>query len=133
MTDATRDKTSVRLDKWLWAARFFKTRSQAATAVKGGHVHLNGRRSKSSASVHVGDRLRITKEPLTFAVEVEALAEKRGPAAQARELYTETQDSVDARAAAAAERRARRAQLPHHTGRPDKRDRRALRRFKQNR
>lgn len=130
MTQAT--TTSVRLDKWLWAARFFKTRSQAATAVKGGHVHVNGQRSKPAAGVCVGDRLSITKQPQHFVVDVEALADQRGPAAQAQQLYAETAASHAAREAAAQERRARNAQLPHHHHRPDKRQRRELRRFKQN-
>lgn len=130
MTDPA---TAVRLDKWLWAARFYKTRSQAAAAVKGGHVHVNGRRSKPSAGVRVDDRLRITKGPVGFVVDVAGLSEKRGPAAQAQALYVETTDSRAAREAASAERRARRAQLPQHVGRPDKKQRRELRRFKQNR
>lgn len=133
MHETQQQAARARLDKWLWAARFFKTRAQAQTAVKGGHVHLNGQRSKPSASLSVGDRLHITKGPFGFTVDVDALSEKRGPATQAQTLYTETQDSIDAREQAAAERRARRAQLPHHAGRPDKRQRRELRRFKQDR
>lgn len=123
----------VRLDKWLWAARFFKTRSQASAAVKGGHVHLNGQRTKPSASLRVGDRLRITKGPVCFTVDAAGLSEQRGPAAQAQALYAETPESRAEREAAAAERRARRAYMPHHDGRPDKKQRRELRRFKQNR
>src|SRR5690625_2818016 len=95
----------VRLDKWLWAARFFKTRSQAATAVKGGHVHLNGQRAKPSASVSRGERLRITKGPVGFDVDVADLSEKRGPASVAQALYVETADSVARREAAAEARR----------------------------
>src|SRR5699024_175315 len=76
-TDSASAAGRVRLDKWLWAARFFKTRSQAATAVKGGHVRLNGQRAKSSAGIGVGDRLRVTKGPIVFVVDVVDLSDKR--------------------------------------------------------
>lgn len=121
----------VRLDKWLWAARFFKTRSQAVAAIKGGHVHANGQRSKPSAGVVVGDRLRITKGAIVFVVDVVGLADKRGPAAVAQMLYVETQDSIEARAAAAEARRLARMSTPQPNRRPDKKQRRQLRRFKQ--
>lgn len=132
MPDPQQTEERIRLDKWLWAARFFKTRSQAAAAVKGGHVHLNGQRTKASAGLRVDDRLRITKGPVGFTVDVTGLSQTRGPAVQAQQLYTETAESRDAREAAAAERRAARARTPRHRGRPDKRQRRELRRFKQN-
>lgn len=120
----------VRLDQWLWAARFYKTRSQAATAIKGGHVHVNGQRGKPAAGVHVGDQLDVTKGPQQFVVDVTGLARKRGSASKAQALYAETAASLAAREAVAQERRARRAQLPHHNHRPDKKQRRALRDFK---
>lgn len=131
MTDAATADTRVRLDKWLWAARFYKTRSQAAAAIKGGHVHVNGQRGKTSAAVRVGDQLRITKAAVNFVVDVVGLADKRGPATQAQTLYAETNESRQVRAAAAAERRMTRARMPQHDKRPDKKQRRALRRFKQ--
>jgi len=78
--------TSVRLDKWLWAARFYKTRNQASTAISGGKVHVNGDRSKPSRSLKVGDTVRIRKGPNEWTVTVEQLSEKRGPAEVARTL-----------------------------------------------
>lgn len=125
MTDA-----KIRLDKWLWAARFFKTRSLATEAVAGGHVHANGQRAKPSYAVQAGDELRVTKAQQTFVIHVETLSEKRGPAAQAEQLYTETDASRDARQEAAAQRRALRVTTPRPEGRPDKKGRRALRHLK---
>ncbi len=131
MSDSTDDKQRVRLDKWLWAARFFKTRSQASAAVKGGHVHLNGQRVKASADVRDGDDVHVTKGRVVFEIEVTALSEKRGPAVQAQQLYAETPASVLARERAADERRATRSSMPRPAARPDKKQRRQLRRFKQ--
>jgi len=121
----------VRLDKWLWAARFFKTRSQAAHAVKGGHVQVNGQRGKPGAQLRKGDRLHVTKGALRFELDVVDLAEKRGPAAQAQALYEETAASVEAREKAAEQRRIARAAMPRPQRRPDRKQRRQLRRFKQ--
>jgi|SRR5699024_3740249 len=132
MADTTTDG-HIRLDKWLWAARFYKTRSQAAAAIKGGHVRVNGQRGKTSTGVRIGDQLRVTKGAVSFTVDVTALADKRGPASVAQTLYAETAASSAARAQAAAQRRAVQAQVPHHNKRPDKKQRRALRRFKQDR
>ncbi|HLQ85685.1 MAG TPA: S4 domain-containing protein [Salinisphaeraceae bacterium] len=131
MTDAGPDMQRVRLDKWLWAARFYKTRSQATTAIKGGHVHVNGQRGKPGGAVRIGDQLQISKGPLRFVVDVAALADQRGPAVAAQKLYVETAASRNAREAVAAERRAARQQMPRPATRPDKKQRRALRRFKQ--
>lgn len=121
----------VRLDKWLWAARFFKTRSQAATAVKGGHVHVNGQRAKPSAAITVDDRLQVTKGTVVYVVDVAGLADKRGPASVAQALYVETPDSVAGRAAQAEAQRLARMSTPQPARRPDKKQRRQLRRFKQ--
>lgn len=131
MSASAPEKQRVRLDKWLWAARFFKTRSQASAAVKGGHVHLNGRRVKASASVRAGDAVHVTKGSVAFEIEVTALSEKRGPAVQAQQLYTETPASIAAREQAAAERRVARSSMPRPAARPDKKQRRQLRRFKE--
>lgn len=131
MTDTKQQTDRVRLDKWLWAARFFKTRSQASTAVKGGHVHLNGQRAKPSVNVSSGDRLRVTKGPVNFVVDVTGLADKRGPATVAQTLYAETQDSITRREADAEARRLARMSTPQPDRRPDKRQRRKLRQFKQ--
>jgi ribosome-associated heat shock protein Hsp15 len=122
---------AVRVDKWLWAARFFKTRSMAAKAVKGGKVHDNGHRAKASTGVKVDDRLEVTKGETAFEIDVRGLSEQRGPAAQAVELYAETQASRERREAQAAERRAARMSMPRPSLRPDKKQRRELRRFKQ--
>lgn len=124
-------KDSVRVDKWAWAARFFKTRSLAAKAVKGGHVQVNGQRAKASTGVHIADRLVIRKGEATFEIDVLGLSEQRGPAAQAAQLYAETIDSCERRQARAAEQRAARVSMPRHVVRPGKKQRRELRRFKQ--
>ena len=95
----------LRVDKWLWAARFFKTRSLAADAVEGGKVHVNGTRVKPARDVRVGDTLDITREGLTWRVEVLALSDRRGPARVAQTLYRETAESQAARLAAQEQRR----------------------------
>ena len=87
----------IRVDKWLWAARFFKTRSLATEAVLGGHVQVNGERAKPSREVRAGDSLRIRNGLVEWTVTVRGLSAKRGPAAVARELYEETPDSIVAR------------------------------------
>ena len=116
----------VRIDKWLWAARFFKTRSLATEAVAGGRVHMDGQRVKPAKDVRVGDRLEITIGEAIFAVEVLGLADKRGPASQAQGLYEESEES---RARRERQRELRRMAPPlgHDLqGRPSKRDRRRL-------
>ncbi|UCF39762.1 MAG: RNA-binding S4 domain-containing protein [Gemmatimonadota bacterium] len=120
----------VRLDRWLWAARFYKTRSVAADAIDGGKVQVSGTRVKRSKLVEVGDQLRIRKPPYEFLVTVRQLSEHRGPAKVAQTLYEESQESVHAR-----ERL--RAQLTHQPvaayegkGRPTKKDRRQIDRLK---
>jgi ribosome-associated heat shock protein Hsp15 len=115
----------LRLDRWLWAARFFKTRSLAQQAIAGGHVHLNGQRVKAARSVRPGDQLEITRGEERFEVRVIALAARRGPAAVARGLYEETEESAAARAAAQQMRRDLAGSRPP-ASRPDKRDRRRL-------
>lgn len=118
----------LRLDKWLWAARFFRTRSQASAAVEGGKVHLNGQRVKPARELRVGDALSITAaEP--WEVTVRALSERRGPAPEARRLYEETQASLAAREAARETRRLIAEPAAERQGRPTKRDRRQLGRF----
>ena len=120
----------VRLDKWLWAARFYKTRSLAKTAVEGGKVHLNAARVKAAKEVTVGDTLVITRGETVQTVVVEALAERRGSATVAATLYAETEESVEQREALAADRRMRRAGLSVPKMRPNKHDRRRLRELK---
>lgn len=118
---------SVRIDKWLWAARFFKTRSLAQSAVRGGHVSINGHACKPARAVGVGDRLRIVRGEIEFELVVEGLADKRGPASAAQALYAETPASVEKRELAAEQKRLTRQSAPE--GRPDKRARRKIRSF----
>jgi len=118
----------VRIDKWLWAARFFKSRSLAQDAVAGGKVHLNGQRVKPAHDVKRGDELVITKGDIQFTVAVDDLADSRGPAKVAQELYTETPESIAARESA---RRSRNDRAPAPRSRPDKRQRRRLQRLKE--
>lgn len=123
------DSERVRIDKWLWAARFFKTRVLAGEAVDGGKVHVNGDRVKAARPLKPGDRLEIRRGQEQFEVIVRALSERRGPASVAQELYEETEASATRRQAAADQQRALAAATPHFEGRPDKRSRRALAKF----
>ncbi len=120
----------MRIDKWLWAARFFKTRSLAARACDLGRVESNGQPAKPAREVHAGDRLRVKTEGGVFEVDVLLLSEMRGPAPVAQTLYRETEESRDARRKAAEERKA----APHfesmREGKPSKRDRRQLGRLR---
>lgn len=117
---------AVRIDKWLWAARFFKTRALATTAVVGGKVHVNGERVKSAKAVRVGDVVEITRGPERWTVTVTGLADKRGPAAAARALYDESETSRARRAELALERRFARAPGDDLGARPTKQARRRL-------
>ena len=117
------DPPSLRIDKWLWCARFFKSRSLAQEAVEGGHVQVNGERVKASRQVRLGDRLRITRERERFEVEVTGIPARRGPATEARQQYRETPESEAARLHA---RELDRLSAPVSSGRPDKRERRDL-------
>jgi len=122
---------SVRMDKWLWAARFFKTRTLAARACELGRIQSNRQLARAAREVRVGDRLRITNDGGDFEVEVLLLSEVRGPALIAQTLYRETDASKEQRLKVAAERRAVRQfeQLP--AGRPSKRDRRRITQFRE--
>ena len=122
----TRDVERVRIDKWLWAARFFKTRGAATEAVLGGHVHVNGERVKPSREVRAGDGLRIRNGLSEWTVAVRGLSQKRGPAAVAKELYEETPESAQARERRRAELRLARPPGADAGARPTKRDRRRL-------
>lgn len=117
----------VRLDKWLWAARFFKTRALAAEAAGGGKVEINGERAKPSRLVRVGDRLCIRRGPFEWTVIVKDTARLRGPAPEAQRLYDETEDSARQRAAAAQLKLERPREFA--SSRPSKKDRRAIARF----
>ena len=118
------DQEELRLDRWLWAARFFKTRGLAAEAVAGGRVHLNGARTKPAKPVRVGDQLSIQRAELATLVVVRDLAEQRRPAAEAALLYQETPESALARAAHVEQRRAEAAGRHERLGRPTKQARR---------
>ena len=121
----------MRVDKWLWAARFFKTRSMASTAVKGGKIEVDGHNAKPSTNVRAGQQLSINKGDVSFVVDVQDVADKRGPAPAAQALYTETAQSIALRAERAEESRVARISMPQPVFRPDKKQRRQLRRFKQ--
>ena len=121
---------SVRMDKWLWAARFFKTRSMAAKACELGRIHSNGQTAKSSREVKIGDMLRITNAGGDFEIEVLLISDVRGPATVAQTLYRETEASKELRAKVAAERKAMVQFEVLPTGRPSKRDRRHIIKFR---
>jgi ribosome-associated heat shock protein Hsp15 len=116
----------VRIDKWLWAARFFKTRSAAAQAVGGGRVHVNGVRAKPAKEVGVGDEIELSIRADRWVVEVTGVGERRGSAAVAATLYRETPESIAARERAAAERRLAEPLAADFGARPTKLDRRRL-------
>jgi ribosome-associated heat shock protein Hsp15 len=122
--------TSVRMDKWLWAARFFKTRALAARACELGRVYSNEIEAKPAREVRVGDKLRVKTDAGEFQIEVLELSAMRGPAAVAQKLYRESEESREARLKAAEEARAMRQFLPAPAGRPSKRDRRRIIRFR---
>jgi ribosome-associated heat shock protein Hsp15 len=122
--------TGVRVDKWLWAARFFKTRALAAKNCDLGRVLFQDQPAKPAREVHVGNTLKITTEAGEFTVEILQLSEMRGPAAVAQTLYRETDESKEARLKAAAERKANRDFTPAPAGRPSKRDRRRIIQFR---
>jgi ribosome-associated heat shock protein Hsp15 len=120
----------VRLDKWLWAARFFKTRSLAAEAIAGGKVQVNGDRAKRARPLQVGDEIRVRLGPYEHHIVVRALSPRRGPAAAAAELYEERADSIAAREALALQLKSLHAAFAPEKGRPTKRDRREIERWK---
>jgi ribosome-associated heat shock protein Hsp15 len=118
--------SGVRIDRWLWAARFFKTRSLAKAAVEGGKVHLENSRVKPSKEVQVGQRLEIRRGDTVQVVIIETLSEQRGSATIAQTLYTETPESIEQREVRKSVRRMERAGLNIPSSKPDKKDRRAL-------
>jgi ribosome-associated heat shock protein Hsp15 len=122
--------TGVRIDKWLWAARFFKTRALAAKACELGRIQSNGQLAKPARAVRVGDSLQIRSETGDFGVEVLVLSEVRGPSSVAQTLYRETEESRSLRLKLAEERRAMKVFTPAPEGRPSKRDRRKIIQFR---
>ena len=122
--------TSVRIDKWLWAARFFKTRALAARACELGRIQSNGQPAKPAREVRIGDMLQVTNDGGDFQVEVLLLSDVRGPASVAQTLYHETEASRELRLKVAAERKAMRQFEELPAGRPSKRDRRRIIQFR---
>lgn len=120
----------LRIDKWLWAARFYKTRGLATEAVSGGKVHVNGARVKAAYKVRPGDEVRLKRGACEFVVAVTALSGRRGPATEAQKLYTETPQSIEAREREAEQRKIMRlASAPVSSRRPNKKERRHIVRF----
>lgn len=120
----------VRIDKWLWAARFFKTRALASKACELGRIRSNNVEAKPAREVRVGDMLHVRNEGGEFDIEVLQLSEVRGPAASAQALYRETEESMAARIRAAEERKTLQQMMPIPERRPSKRDRRRIIRFR---
>jgi ribosome-associated heat shock protein Hsp15 len=127
---AVPDLAEMRLDKWLWCARFFKTRALAAEAVKAGRVQVGGQPVKPARCVRAGDPVQLRQGAFTFRITVRQLSANRLPATAAAQLYEEAPDSVAARAQLAAQIRAEGKLYPRAAGRPTKRDRRSLMNFK---
>ncbi len=119
----------IRLDKWLWSARFFKTRALAAEAVTGGKVHISGARAKPGRVIRVGDEVKIRRGPYEWVVIVRGLGKRRGPASQAELQYEETEESRQNREALAVQLRAQGPRQPALKGRPSKKARREIIRF----
>ncbi len=130
MNDDKSANQDVRLDKWLWAARFFKTRALAKQAIEGGKVHYNGNRGKCSRGVEVGALLKIRQGFDEKTIEVISLSDQRRGAPDAQLLYRETEESQKQRELHAEQRRANNGAIPGGEGRPNKRDRRRIQQFK---
>ena len=129
MNDEEIEDQPIRIDKWLWAARFFKTRSLAAEAVTGGKIAVNGIRAKPSRIMRLGDKLNIRRGPYESTVVVKGLAKLRGTAPKAQLLYEETAESIRKRELASTQLKLERPPEFHSPGRPSKKDRRAVLRF----
>ncbi len=130
-SEAATSTGRIRLDRWLWAARFYKTRALAAAAVNGGKVHLGGQRVKAARPVRLDDRLEITRGAERQEIIVSGLSERRGPAAVAQQMYRETEASLEHRQHEREQRRLAALQRPSSVRRPDKKQRRHIRRFKE--
>jgi ribosome-associated heat shock protein Hsp15 len=126
MTSQAAPQSGVRIDLWLWAARFFKTRALAKQAIEAGKVEINGQGCKPSRAVHVGDRLQVVRGEERFEVQAAGLSEKRGPAAQAQQLYRENDESVARRLAEREQKRLANAGYQAPKSKPEKRARRLI-------
>jgi ribosome-associated heat shock protein Hsp15 len=129
--DARAQDGKVRLDKWLWAARFFKTRALAVEAIEGGKVTLNDERAKRAKGVQPGDVVRIRQGPYEHEIVVRGLSERRGPATEAATLYEETEASRAARERVALAMKSMAHDFAHDRGRPSKKERRDIHRFRE--
>ena len=118
---------SLRVDRWLWFTRFFKTRTAARAAVQGGHVRVNGERARAATRVGRGDEIQVVRRELTYELTVLEVPARRGPAVAARACYAESPESVARREQLSADLRRDRLQMPMTRGKPDKRTRRQLR------
>ena len=127
--DANAPREGIRLDKWLWAARFFKTRHLAAEAINGGKIHVDGQRAKPGKTVRPGLRMTIQKDSLSWEIEIKAVAKQRRPAVEAALLYEESEASRLRRQEQVRERRESGQQGADASNRPSKRDRRMIHRF----
>ena len=120
------DRT-LRLDRWLWFTRFYKTRSAASAAVQGGHVRLNGERGRPASKVEIGDRIQLVRQQLTYDLKVADIPVRRGPAPEAQACYSESEESIAARESHLSDLRSDRLQMATTPGKPDKHTRRRLR------
>ncbi len=121
---------TVRLDKWLWAARFYKTRALAVEAIEGGKVEVNDDKAKRAKAIHVGDRVRVRLGPYEWRLVVQGLSERRGPASEARLLYEEEPEGKLARERHAAQLKTAHQAFGPEKGRPTKKDRRDIERYR---
>lgn len=118
---------ALRLDRWLWFTRFYKTRTAAAAAVQGGHVRINGERARGATRVRTGDEIVLVRQQLTYELTVVDIPVRRGPAREARACYKEAPDSIERRSQTVADLKSDRLQMPTTRGKPDKHTRRQLR------
>ncbi len=118
---------ALRVDRWLWFTRFYKTRSAATAAVQGGHVRVNGEPAKAATRVEVGDEIRLVRQQLSWELTVTTIPGRRGPAAEAQACYEESAASIERRTQAVSDLKRDRMQMPMTRGKPDKRTRRKLR------
>jgi len=118
---------ALRLDRWLWFTRFYKTRTAATAAVQGGHVRINDERARAATRVRVGDEILLVRQQLTYEFTVVDMPVRRGPATEARACYQEAPESIERRKQMVADLKSDRQQMPMTRGKPDKRTRRQLR------
>ncbi len=118
---------ALRLDRWLWFTRFYKTRTAASDAVQGGHVRVNGERARASMRVRIGDEIKLVRNQLSYDLRVVGLPLRRGPASDAQACYEEAPESIERRIQTVSELKRDRLQMPRTRGKPDKHTRRKLR------